>query len=871
MLLATIPPAIARIVVFNSIVASYVKDAGSERLSATAENLAAKIDYWTSDAGHDLQFLSRDRNLEDTDPARQRAYLRRIPDAYPQFSLIHILNIQGIDTARSDNNPLADYHDRVFVRDVVAGAPLAREVVVTAGRSVLSQAAPIVGSDGQLEGLLAVDIDLRTLTDMVSAASYGQTGRSCLLDRQGQMLAHPGMQLSGTLNELTGLAPVNEILKRHESRAFRYQDSHGYWWLAHSVPLSNGWSVVSFQQESEVLAQAHPFIVKIALVITLVTTCLITAMAWFASRWITRPLAQMTHAAGLIARGDFTQRISEGRADELGILARAFNTMVADLARTYESIEEKAKRLAESEQNYRQLIETCNEGIWIVDAAEKTSFVNRAMCEMLGYSAEELLGRHPVTYMAPDQKLDVREIASHTNGVRGSQELCFVRKDGSHLWVLVSASPIHNPDGTDIGILGMFTDITQRRQAEQARNELQRSTEQSLSLLETLQTHAPVGFAFIDREFRYQRINETLATMNGRPAAAHLGHTVAEVVPSVWTQAEALFRRVLSGESVIDVEISGETPPRPGELRHWLASYYPVRVGGEQITGIGVVCVEITERKRSEADARNQELTAHRNAIGAMEKVLGIVGHELRTPLAGMRAISEFLLTDGADKTAEGEEFLRQLNAETIRMSETVNDLLEAARLNSGRAAWRWSRVDLDIVCREAIETVRLLVDSGSVQLTLEVSQPEAFMNGDSEAIRRLLINLLSNARKHTQRGQIAVHVSRHEIGSESWTHIEVRDTGTGIPTKILDRLGEAFALNAGVVGVNHVEGTGLGLAICKGIAAAHGGLLTVTSTAGSGAKITARLRADLAEPATGAAQIQLVDKVQSIYPGVPT
>jgi PAS domain S-box-containing protein len=871
MLLATIPAMVARIFVLDSIATTYLRAAAAEKLSLTARSLAAKVDYWNTDTVRDLQFLSHDTDLVGMDSARQRIFLRRINDAYPQFTLIHTLNISGMDTARSDNHPLFDYQDHPFFRQVIAGAPLAREIVVTEGRPFLTQAVPLVGPGAKLNGVLALDIDLRGLNDLVSASPFGQTGYSCLVDQQGRTLAHPDLRQLGGLNALSSPSSVRAILKQDESQGCRHKDATGKWWLAHAAPVTNGWSVISFQQESEVLAEANRFIVKMAVVIMVVTACLIAAISWFASRWITRPIAQITRAAGLIARGDWKQRISEGRRDELGTLARAFNTMVADLVRAHDSMAEKAQKLSESEQNYRRLIETCNEGVWIVDADEHTSFVNAAMCDMLGYSAEELLGQHPATFMAPDQHFHVLgEVGTHKSGVRDSHEFCFVRKDGSHLWVLVSASPVHNPDGADAGILGMFTDITQRRRAEKARHELQRSTEQSLALLETLQSHAPVGFAFIDRQFRYERINETLAAINGRPASAHFGHTVAEVVPSLWPQAEPLFHRVLAGDSIIDIEISGETPSLPGELRHWLVSYYPVRVDGEGIIGIGIVCVEITERKRSEASAREQELSAHRDAIRAMENILGIVGHELRTPLAGMRAISEFLLTDGSADTAEGSEFLRQLNAETIRMSETVNDLLEAARLNSGRASWRWSKVDLNLVCREAIETVRPLVDSDSVEFTLQVSAVDTSMMGDFDAIRRLIINLLSNARKHTQRGRITVVVSRHERAAESWVHIEVRDTGTGIPPKILDRLGEAFALNAGVIGANHVEGAGLGLAICKGIAAAHGGLLTVASTVGSGAQITARLRADLSEPATGAATLQLIDKSSVFHPGVP-
>jgi PAS domain S-box-containing protein len=399
----------------------------------------------------------------------------------------------------------------------------------------------------------------------------------------------------------------------------------------------------------------------------------------------------------------------------------------------------------------------------------------------------------------------------------------------------------------------------ERRQAEEAQNELQLSTEKALALLDTLQTHAPVGFAFLDSHFRFARINETLAAMNDLPASDHLGRTVAEIVPNLWPQVQPLFQRALAGEPILDIEISGETPSRPGERRYWLESFYPVRVRGDEITGIGVVVLEITERKRAEAAAHDRELAAHREAVRAMEGVLGVVGHELRTPLAGMRAISEFLLTDVAPPNSETEELLKHLNTETVRMADTINDLLEATRLNSGHAQWKWAAVDLKTVCREAVETIRPLVDAERIQFAVNVSPPDATMQGDADAIRRLVINLLSNARKHTTRGHIAINVSLPHDNGDAMAHIEVSDTGKGIPRKILGRLGEAFALNAGVVGSNSLEGTGLGLAICKGIAAAHGGLLAVASTLGAGTRITARLRADLPHPAVPSPNVQII------------
>ena len=228
-----------------------------------------------------------------------------------------------------------------------------------------------------------------------------------------------------------------------------------------------------------------------------------------------------------------------------------------------------------------------------------------------------------------------------------------------------------------------------------------------------------------------------------------------------------------------------------------------------------------------------------------MEGVLGVVGHELRTPLAGLRAMSEYLLTDGAVQSTECEQMLSGINEEVVRMAETVNDLLEAARLNSWLAKWNWSQFDLGPVCADALDPVRPLVDGQAVGLHCEV-EPGCEMRGDADAVRRLVLNLLSNARKYTKRGSIRVNARLVSEGGQRWAEITVADTGSGIPPEIRDRLGEAFALNAGMIGANHVNGTGLGLAICKGIAAAHGGCLSIRSSVGEGTTVVAKLRADL-------------------------
>ena len=130
--------------------------------------------------------------------------------------------------------------------------------------------------------------------------------------------------------------------------------------------------------------------------------------------------------------------------------------------------------------------------------------------------------------------------------------------------------------------------------------EAQHEAAQSLTLLETLQSTAPVGFGFVDREYRIVRMNETLASANGLPLDEQLGRRVPDVLARRWPDLEPIYRHVLdTGEAVVGREVEGTNPEGQGEVRFWLASYYPVRIEAEVI-GIGLIVVDITDLKQAE-------------------------------------------------------------------------------------------------------------------------------------------------------------------------------------------------------------------------------------------------------------------------------
>ena len=127
--------------------------------------------------------------------------------------------------------------------------------------------------------------------------------------------------------------------------------------------------------------------------------------------------------------------------------------------------------------------------------------------------------------------------------------------------------------------------------------------------LDAFFTAAPAGLAILDRELRYVQLNETLALMNGRPVAEHLGHSVREVLPAIAATLEPLLQRILdTGEPALNIELSGETPAQPGVTRYWRASYFPLAARGRRgkngTGGIGAIVVEDTPRRHAERALR---------------------------------------------------------------------------------------------------------------------------------------------------------------------------------------------------------------------------------------------------------------------------
>lgn len=192
------------------------------------------------------------------------------------------------------------------------------------------------------------------------------------------------------------------------------------------------------------------------------------------------------------------------------------------------------------------------------------------------------------------------------------------------LSLLISTSTIELDDGETVIVLA-FEDVTDLKGAA-------RADAQSLALLDTMFSTAPVARAFVDTDLRYVRVNDALAELNGVPAAAHIGRTPNDVLPQVGAAVVADMRRVLEGgEALVDVQRTSPTAAHPREQRHWRMNYYPVRDAAGELMGVGLVAIDETELIALLASERSARERAERAELRA--SLLAQVGEVLSASL----------------------------------------------------------------------------------------------------------------------------------------------------------------------------------------------------------------------------------------------
>lgn len=302
-----------------------------------------------------------------------------------------------------------------------------------------------------------------------------------------------------------------------------------------------------------------------------------------------------------------------------GFVALIISALSAELRTAKQRSEESLAKLKISEQQYRHIVETANEAIWLVDAQWKTTYVNEQMAQMFGYSSAEMMGRPLFDFMDEEARQEVQpHLQRRQQGIKENYDFRFRRQDGSDLWAIVSSNPIFDDQGKFAGRLAMLVDVTERKQAEQALQASEKRyrafVEQSSEGIWRFELQQPIAITTpIDQqiqlfyEFAYlAECNNVMAQMYGYPSETEiLGLKLADFNPPSHPNNIEMLRQFIRANYRLS-EIETQELDRAGNIKYFLNNFVGIVENGYLVRAWGMQR-DITDRKQLEATLNESE------------------------------------------------------------------------------------------------------------------------------------------------------------------------------------------------------------------------------------------------------------------------
>jgi PAS domain S-box-containing protein len=494
----------------------------------------------------------------------------------------------------------------------------------------------------------------------------------------------------------------------------------------------------------------------------------------------------------------------------------------------------------QDQERYRLTLEASPDPIIIYDLQGYTQYINPAFVQTFGWTEQELIGKR--VNFVPEQHIAVTRSGIEQllrDGKVAPTDTQRLTKDGRMLDVQASAALYRDQHGNPIGSIVIMRDIGERKQAEA---ELARSRE----LLQLVMDTIPQAIFWKDRRLRFLGCNQQFAKDLHLPSTEWLigkdDYDLASAANA--EQYQAADRHVMdSDKAILNFE---EPQPRADGTTAWLrTSKAPLHDVAGEVVGVLVMYEDISERKQAEQERErmiNELQVANAKALEASRlksEFLATMSHELRTPLNAVIGFSGIMMEGMAgeiDEAALG--MIQGIYDSSHNLLRLINDVLDLSKIEAGRMELVVVPLSITELAEQWQAQMQVIAEQKKLPFDIRVdSDVPARLYGDKDRIRQIVVNLLSNAFKFTEQGQVKLEV---EWENESLV-MRVRDTGIGIPPHALTYIFDEFR-QVDSSSQRQFGGTGLGLAIVRRLCLMMGGNIQVSSKLGEGTVFTVNL-----------------------------
>jgi PAS domain S-box-containing protein len=549
--------------------------------------------------------------------------------------------------------------------------------------------------------------------------------------------------------------------------------------------------------------------------------------------------------------------------------------------------------LREGEERYRDLFENANDIIYTHDLQGNYTSVNKAWEKIIGYTNAEALGMNMAQVVAPECLDEARQLLARktTEKTPSAYEVEIVAKDGHRVMLEVN-SRLTYEDGKPTGVQGMARDITERKRAEAERQVITEIVQgvvstSNLDELLTLTHNSIRKLLYAENCFvtLYDPATDLMhfefwadkfdPVPEPRPVGTNFSSYVLRTSQPILLTEATKKRMYEQGE----IELSGtdsaswlgvplRTPS--GTIGVLVVQHYEEAAAYAQrdlefLSTVGDQIALAIERKRSERELE-QARDAALESARLKSEFLANMSHEIRTPMNGVVGMTGLLLDSELD--ADQRECAETIRSSADALLTIINDILDFSKIEAGKL--EFETVDFDL--RNAVEeTIELLAEKAREKElefgSLIYGDVPTALRGDPGRLRQVLTNLVGNALKFTERGEVIVRAEKeHESDTDVTIRFSVSDTGTGIgiSSDAQAKLFQAFTQADGST-TRKYGGTGLGLSISKQLVQLMEGQIGVRSTPGEGSTFwfTAKLEKQPAGNALSSPQLENIENLR--------
>jgi two-component system sensor histidine kinase/response regulator len=506
---------------------------------------------------------------------------------------------------------------------------------------------------------------------------------------------------------------------------------------------------------------------------------------------------------------------------------------------TFEDITDR-RRAEDRIRRLTRLVEQMPLAAIVTDRDGHIEWVNEAFTTVTGYLLEEVAGQRPSVLKSGVTPAAV--YADLWGALRDGREwrgdLLNRRRDGSQYLAEVSIFPVRDEGGDIVHYVGVQEDVTERRRTEEA---LRQSEEKYRTILE----HIEDGYYEVTLDGHITFVNEPVARAIGVPADRLIGtHFREHTARADRTRLLVAFGHVLrSGRAIPSFEWKVSGPVE----RHVEASISVITGADGRPTGFRGILRDVTVRKRAEAELR-QAREAALEAARLKSEFLANMSHEIRTPMNGVLGMTDLLLE--TELTSEQRDYVQTTRSSAESLLVILNDILDFSKIEADKLTFEQLPFRVRHLCTDTVKALAVRAGQKGLELALDMPAdlPDGVV-GDPGRLRQVLTNLIGNALKFTERGEVVLRVGLESQDADAVTlRFEVRDTGIGIPAEKRLSIFEAFTQVDGSM-TRRFGGTGLGLSISSRLVRMMGGDIRVESEIGTGSNFifTARFARDAA------------------------